>query len=125
MNHNSAPFSGAAEAAKPSTRHKLKKFALWLIGILLTVLVGFLLLRILLAGGGERIESLYALASSPWLLVFRICIYVSLWYFWGKFLTMFIPKCSPELMRATRRPLIVLLVCYELFFASNVIGYLI
>ncbi|WP_331351255.1 hypothetical protein [Cellvibrio sp. UBA7671] len=125
MSHNSSPFSDASEAAKSSKVHKLKRLALCLIGFLLTVLVGFLLLRILLAGGGERIESLHAFSSSPWLLLFRMSLYVSLWHFWRKLLAMFIKNCSQELVRVTRRPLLVLLICYELFFASNIIGYLI
>lgn len=125
MSHNSTSFSGTSAKVKSSAMPKLKKFAFWLVGIFLTLFSGFLLLKILLAGGGERIESLHEFASSPWLLLFRIVIYVSLWHFWGKLLAVFVKDCSLELVRVTRRPLLVLLICYELFFASNIIGYLI
>lgn len=125
MSRNSASVSGSDEVEKPSTMGKVKKLALWLVGIFLTVFIGLLLLRVLLAGGGERIESLHAFSNSPWLLLFRIFIYVSLWFCWGKLLAMFIKNCNLELVCVTRRPLLVLLISYELFFASNVIGYLI
>lgn len=125
MSRNNALLSGLNEVEKPSTIGKVKKLALWFAGIFLTVFVGLILLRVLLVGGGERIESLHAFANSPWLLLFRIFIYVSLWFCWGKLLAMFIKNYNPELVRVTRRPLLVLLISYELFFATNVIGYLI
>lgn len=125
MSHNHPPLYDPAVTKKLSKSGKLKKLFYWFALCLLTIFVGLLLLRVLLAGGGERIESLHAFADSPWLLLFRIILYFLIWLFWEKLLSLCIKNTSPELVRHTRRPLLILLLGYELFFATNIIGSLI
>ena len=106
------------------TSSRVKKLFIWCAGILLTMIIGLLLVQAMLASGGERIQSLHDFATSPWLFVFRLILYGTLWYFWAWILSQFMPNADAEIAQLTRRPLVILLVAYELFFASNVLNFL-
>ena len=121
MNHKHPCPLNTVETAKPAKTSKVKKLCCWVMCSLLTMLAGLLVLRILLSGDGERIQSLQAFSNSSWLLLFRICLYFLIWFYWEKLLSLFIKNLTPELVRHTRRPLLILLTGYELFFASNII----
>jgi hypothetical protein len=103
----------------------IKTLLYWCAGIVVVVALGLLLVRGMLASGGEHIQSLHDIAASPWLLVLRLMLYTSLWQFWLKILALFINNVDPQFARVTRRPLAILLAAYELLFASNVLNYLI
>lgn len=103
----------------------IKTLLFWCAGIVVAVALGLLLVRGMLASGGEHVQSLRDMAVSPWLLVLRLTLYASLWHFWSKILALFINIVDPQFAQLTRRPLAILLVSYELLFASNVLNYLI
>lgn len=105
--------------AKPS---RLRRFTAWIAGFLLAGAIGFILLRILLAGDGERIQTLHNFSASPWLFLFRLTIYLLIWRYWEKLLHTWAPSLGRNHVRLSRRPLLVLLISYELFFASDIIN---
>jgi len=107
------------------TSSRIKKWLYWSAVSVLTLFIGLLLVRGMLVSDGERIQSLHEFAASPWLFVFRLSLYFFLWYFWGRLLSLSIKDADPNLVRITRRPLVILLVVYELLFASDVINYLV
>lgn len=117
MNLNFAPSQKAASWKK--------SLLIWCAGISLAFLIGAVLVKLLVTSDGERIQTLHDFASSPWLIVFRVTVYAGLWFYWSELLKLFLGQYRPTLVTVTRRPLLILLMGYELLFASDLLGYLV
>ena len=115
-------------AHKPQTKSprlaRFKRLTMWIAGCFIAAFASVIIMKIMLAGGGERIQNLNNFSQSPWLLLFRLCIYFLLWRNWKKVLELRLPNVTDELVRSSRRPLLVLIICYEVLFASNVLQHI-
>lgn len=115
-------------AQKPQTKSprnaRIKRLTMWIAGCLIAAFASVIIMKVMLAGGGERIQNLNNFSQSPWLLLFRLCIYFLLWRNWKRVLELRLPTVTDELVRSSRRPLLVLIICYEVFFASNVLQHI-
>lgn len=115
-------------AHKPQTKSprlaRFKRITMWIAGCFIAAFASVIIMKIMLAGGGERIQNLNNFSQSSWLLLFRLCIYFLLWRNWKKVLELRLPNVTDELVKSSRRPLLVLIICYEVFFASNVLQHI-
>mgnify|MGYP007112224650 CR=1 FL=1 len=115
-------------AHKPQTKSprlaRFKRLTMWIAGCFIAAFASVIIMKIMLAGGGERIQNLNNFSQSSWLLLFRLCIYFLLWRNWKKVLELRLPNVTDELVRSSRRPLLVLIICYEVLFASNVLQHI-
>lgn len=115
-------------AHKPQTKSprlaRFKRITMWIAGCFIAAFASVIIMKIMLAGGGERIQNLNNFSQSSWLLLFRLCIYFLLWRNWKKVLELRLPTVTDELVRSSRRPLLVLIICYEVLFASNVLQHI-
>lgn len=109
---------------KPQRHARIKRLTIWIAGCFIAVFASVIIMKIMLAGGGERIQNLHDFSQSTWLLLFRLCIYFLLWRNWKRVLDLRLPNVTDELVRSSRRPLLVLIICYEVFFASNVFQHI-
>lgn len=78
----------------------------------------------LVATGVLSVESLHRLANSPVWLIFRLCWYALFWFGWKTFMTTMGITHDESLIRKSRRPLLVLFIVYECFFANNIVQLL-
>ncbi|QEY15961.1 hypothetical protein D0C16_08230 [Cellvibrio sp. KY-GH-1] len=67
----------------------------------------------------EQIEMLNRWRDSGWLIWIRYAIYAVLWFGWGPLLRQFNKELSDAMIKASRRPLIALIVLYEIFIARD------
>lgn len=115
-------------AHKPQTKSprlaRFKRITMWIAGCFIAAFASVIIMKVMLAGGGERIQNLNNFSQSSWLLLFRLCIYFLLWRNWKRVLELRLPNVTDELVRSSRRPLLVLIICYEVFFASNVLQHI-
>lgn len=115
-------------AHKPQTKSprlaRFKRTTMWIAGCFIAAFASVIIMKIMLAGDGERIQNLNNFSQSSWLLLFRLCIYFLLWRNWKKVLELRLPAVTDELVKSSRRPLLVLIICYEVFFASNVLQHI-
>lgn len=114
---------------KPHTKSprlaRFKRLAMWIAGCFIAAFASVIIMKIMLAGDGERIQNLHNFSQSSWLLLFRLGIYYLLWRNWKSVLALRVPTVTDELVRSSRRPLLVLIICYEVFFASNFFQYIV
>ncbi len=105
-----------------------KKNRIWLriaLGLVVTIAVLFLCLwfgAIMMGVSPNQIESIGRLADSRWVLAIRWMLYLGLWFSWGHILRSSSPKITDVQIAVSRRPLFVLMLGYELFVASDLIG---
>jgi hypothetical protein len=114
---------------KPQTKSsrlaRFKRVTIWIAGCFIAAFASVIIMKVMLAGGGERTQNLNNFSQSPWLLLFRICIYFLLWRNWKSVLALRVSAVTDELVRSSRRPLLMLIICYEVFFASNFLQYIV
>lgn len=115
-------------AHKPQTKSprlaRFKRITMWIAGCFIAAFASVIIMKIMLAGGGERIQNLNNFSQSPWLLLLRLCIYFFLWRNWKRVLELRLPTVTDELVKSSRRPLLVLIICYEVFFTSNFLQHI-
>jgi hypothetical protein len=68
----------------------------------------------------NTLASVVDAGRSRWLLVIRLSIYTALWLGWKPLLRKCGATLSDEAIRASRRPLAILILAYEFLFASEI-----
>lgn len=104
---------------KSSVVKKTGKALLLFVGLLIAL---FALTRLGLGLAGTRPEQfalLESIASSPLLIVIRLCVYALLIVFWGALLRRYNPALTNAFITASRRPLIILIALYELVIVRD------
>lgn len=101
-----------------------KKFsALKKVGLALLILAALYLVFLValsLLVNAEQMSTVAAISESSWLVVIRLTIYVLLWAFWRPILRHFKPTITDAAIKASRRPLAILILAYEFLFASEI-----
>lgn len=104
---------------KPSLVKKTGKALLLFVGMLIAL---YALTRLGLGLAGtqpEQFALLESIASSPLLIVIRLCVYALLVVYWGALLRRYNPALTDAFIKASRRPLIILIVLYELVIVRD------
>jgi hypothetical protein len=106
--------------SKPSSLvKKTGKAVLLFVGMLIAL---FALTRLGVGLAGTRPEQfalLESIATSPLLIVIRLCVYVLLFIYWSALLRRYNPSLSDAFIKASRRPLVILIVLYELVIVRD------
>jgi hypothetical protein len=106
---------------KPSLTKRSVKHLLWfLLSFILLIFIVKMGLS-LIGTEEEQIETLIRVKNSPWLMWVRYGLYALLWFGWRPLLLQLNTKLREEFISASRRPVIALILMYELFIARDVI----
>lgn len=103
---------------------RLRNLLLWVFGSLVVLVLANAALLAWTDGDPARLAEVSAFWRSPWMLLLRLPSYALLWHFWPRLLRRFDPGMPDGLIQASRRPLLITLVAYELLFANNILAYL-
>ena len=109
----------------PSLLKQSIKFSLYFIGLLIAI---FALTRLglgLIGTQSDIINSLNDLSASPFIIIFRLVIYILIFGYWKKLLRGISPNLSERFISASRRPLLILIILYELFIVQQLPSILI
>ena len=104
---------------KPSLVKKTGKALLLFVGMLIAL---YVLTRLGLGLAGtqpEQFALLENIANSPFLIVIRLCVYALLIVYWSALLRRYNPTLTDAFIKASRRPLIILIVLYELVIVRD------
>lgn len=104
---------------KPSLAKRGFKHLLWLILSFILLIIMVKIGLSLLGTQAEQIETLNRWKESSVLILIRYSLYVALWFCWRPLLLQMNPKLPEAFIKASRRPLIVLILAYELFIARD------
>jgi hypothetical protein len=116
--NNPKPFPDIPQTKPSATRKHVK-----LVSVVMVVTL-FAIAIVLVASGVLSVQTLHHLANSPVWMIVRLTLYVALWFGWEKMVVSMGVTHNENVIRHSRRPLLVLLVVYECFFANNVITML-
>ncbi len=104
---------------KKSLTKKLLKHALYfllmIIGLLLLLRIGFSLI----GTNADQLKAMQEWRHSPVVLLIRFFIYSVIWLSWPALMRKFKPDLTDGHIKASRKPLIILLIVYELIFARD------
>lgn len=104
---------------KPSLAKRGFKHFLWFfLSFILLIIMAKIGLS-LLGTQAEQIETLNRWKESSALIVLRYCLYALLWFCWRPLLLQMNPKLPEAFIKASRRPLVVLILAYEFFIARD------
>jgi hypothetical protein len=105
--------------SNPSTIKKTAKvvavFFVTLIALIVMTRIGLGLV----STQSNLVGALDALTASPFILIVRLSVYTGLYFGWPHLLRIANPKLSDSFIKSTRRPLIVLIVLYEILFVQK------
>ena len=106
---------------KPSLAKRSVKHFLWfLLSLILLIFVVKIGLS-LIGTESEQIETLNRVKNSAWLVWIRYALYALLWFGWRPLSLQLNPKLPEEFISASRRPVVALILMYEIFIARDVI----
>ncbi|QEY16054.1 hypothetical protein D0C16_08705 [Cellvibrio sp. KY-GH-1] len=106
---------------KPSLVKRSFKHLLWFILSFILLFVFVKMGLSLMGTEAEQIETLNRVKHSAWLVWIRYALYALLWFGWRPLLLQLNSKLPEEFISASRRPVIALILMYEIFIARDVI----
>lgn len=102
-----------------STLRKVAKTAAVFFGTLIALIVMTRIGVGLVSTQSNLVGTLDAITDSPFILIVRLMVYAGLYIGWPHLLLRANPKLSDGFIKSTRRPLIVLIVLYEILFVQK------
>lgn len=103
----------------PSLLKQSIKFSLYFIGLLIAI---FALTRLglgLIGTQTDILNSLNNVSNSPFIAFFRLAIYILIFWYWKKLLNRINPNLSERFISSSRRPLLILIVMYEVIIVQQ------
>ena len=90
--------------------------------VVVVAIAGIICVAVLNGVKPERVE---AIAHSPYLFIFRITIYALIWIRWSSLVQSLSNKpVNNSAISVSRRPLLVLIIAYELLLPTDLVGKL-